>query len=598
MKRLILIALSLVICLSAFACAENNEISSTESSASKTESIDTSADTSDVSGDLSTENGENTMLMTIADTDMGAKPFEDHSCFYAYGSDGKFYRVFWTDFTGLTEKTRVNVKYSKIEDTPNYDPTVVGGYNPKYEMTATSVEILSDKIEKLEYKGYVFDGLVEKVSSPLINEDALSIYAIRTQEELDKFLESWKTSVGDGNTDGSFLDYVDQLSENFFEGNAIIAVPVEYASMPVYYSFTAVERRGDEIILSISYDISKAMDTAVLYSTLVVVVKKSDIEGCDSYSVVPINIGEKRHYSDMSWARKSVGQEQVNISESDAEYLVALLNNGDWTNGTAVCRDYDWYFPSDVFYDSRCGIFIDLLHEEALILDANERDAVNKILFGESEKKDDNDEENFEGEIMAYTDSGPADRYADITDKEAEWIRSLLDDWIDGTPDCETDWVFTVGNKTLFYHSSCGTFIDRKSQRSRPLSDSEQARLDGILSFDDCIAEIESDKIIEIKVSSMPEGYNYDFRITDNSKKISDIINYLTNLDLKSDFPENPDEYDGMTWVIALIYEDNSTFDIYHFGNMFIRADGGEWYRMTYEEAERFDDIVWNQEEA
>lgn len=603
MKRLILIVLSLVFCLSAFACAENDDISNIESSASENESIDTSNDISDNTSDASdVSDTDNTMLMTIAETIMGAKPFEDHKCFYAHGSDGVLYRVFWTDFIGLAEKMPVKVEYSKIEETPNYDPTVVGGYNPKYEMTAASVEILPDETEKLEYQGYVFDGVVgegiDGVNKELSDKDALSIYAIRTQDDLDEFLEIWKPSAIYVDADGEFSDYVDRLDDGFFEENAMIAVPVVHSCTPAYYSFVGVERRRDEIILSISYDVSKAMDTAIQQNTLVAVVKKSDIEGCDSYSVVPIDAGDEISYSDMSWARKSIGQDQIAISKDDAEYLLDLINNGDWTNGTEVCIQYDWYFPSDVFYDSLCGIFVDMVHKKVLILDENERDAVNKILSGENEKNDDNHEESLEGVIMAYTDSGPADRYADITDKESEWIRSLLEGaWEDGIPDCDTDWVFTVGNKTLFYHSYCGKFVDRQNQRALSLSDSEQARLNGILSFDESLAELRFDEIIEINVSSLPKGYDYSFRSSDQNGTAKDIIDYLASLDLKSEFPENPDEYGGMTWVITLIYEDNSTLNIYHSGNMFIRIDSGEWYRMAHEDAVRLDDMLRNQEQ-
>lgn len=61
---------------------------------------------------------------------------------------------------------------------------------------------------------------------------------------------------------------------------------------------------------------------------------------------------------------------------------------------------------------------------------------------------------------------------------------------------------------------------------------------------------------------------------------------------LESEFEENPNEYTGMTWVIALEYENGETLNIYHFGNMFIRSQNGSWYRMSYEEASRFDTLL------
>ena len=94
--------------------------------------------------------------------------------------------------------------------------------------------------------------------------------------------------------------------------------------------------------------------------------------------------------------------------------------------------------------------------------------------------------------------------------------------------------------------------------------------------------------VINIDVSSLPEGYNYSFSGADAKA----IIDYLSTLNLESNFEENPNEYDGMTWVISLKYENGDVLTIYHFGNMFIRVKGGSWYKMTYDEASRFDTLL------
>lgn len=91
-----------------------------------------------------------------------------------------------------------------------------------------------------------------------------------------------------------------------------------------------------------------------------------------------------------------------------------------------------------------------------------------------------------------------------------------------------------------------------------------------------------------ITVSSLPEGVDYSFIGKDAEK----IIDYLSNLNLIEQFEENPNDYDGMTWEISLEYEDGDVLQIYHFGNMFIRVNGGSWYKMTYEEASRFDELL------
>ena len=95
------------------------------------------------------------------------------------------------------------------------------------------------------------------------------------------------------------------------------------------------------------------------------------------------------------------------------------------------------------------------------------------------------------------------------------------------------------------------------------------------------------DGIKNVSVSSLPEGYNYSF-----SKDDADaIIDYLSDLNLIFDFEENPNEYAGMTWVISLEYENGDIVMVYHFGNMFIRADSGPWYKMNYEEASRLGEL-------
>ena len=91
-----------------------------------------------------------------------------------------------------------------------------------------------------------------------------------------------------------------------------------------------------------------------------------------------------------------------------------------------------------------------------------------------------------------------------------------------------------------------------------------------------------------VHVTSLPEGYDYSFS-GDDAKSVED---YFRKLNLIVNFEENPNEYVGVTWVISLEYENSDTQTIYHFGNMFIRADKSPWYKMTYEEASAFDTLL------
>ena len=94
--------------------------------------------------------------------------------------------------------------------------------------------------------------------------------------------------------------------------------------------------------------------------------------------------------------------------------------------------------------------------------------------------------------------------------------------------------------------------------------------------------------VVKIDVYPLPEGYNYSF----SGKEAKAIIDYLSALNLESEFKENPNEYGGMTWIIVLEYENGDTLKISHFGNMFIRSQNDSWYRMSYEEASRFDALL------
>ena len=77
-----------------------------------------------------------------------------------------------------------------------------------------------------------------------------------------------------------------------------------------------------------------------------------------------------------------------------------------------------------------------------------------------------------------------------------------------------------------------------------------------------------------------------------DGESIKTFKEYFTTLDLESDFTEKPEEYNGQTWVVTFTYADQREETIYHFGNMFVRNQNGEWYKMKYEQAARLDEIM------
>ena len=83
------------------------------------------------------------IVMTIAETLPSCVAFEYKDekpyCFYAYDTEGKLYRVFWNDFTGLSEKDVIVVDHNDDIKTLTYDE-YPSGWTPQYEVTAISIK--------------------------------------------------------------------------------------------------------------------------------------------------------------------------------------------------------------------------------------------------------------------------------------------------------------------------------------------------------------------------------------------------------------------------------------------------------------------------
>ncbi len=102
----------------------------------------------DSSGKEGEENPSSKRLpitMTIAETLPSCVAFEYKDekpyCFYAYDTEGKLYRVFWNDFTGLNEKDVIIVDHNDEVKTLTYDEYPDGGWTPQYEVTAIGIKM-------------------------------------------------------------------------------------------------------------------------------------------------------------------------------------------------------------------------------------------------------------------------------------------------------------------------------------------------------------------------------------------------------------------------------------------------------------------------
>ncbi len=82
------------------------------------------------------------------------------------------------------------------------------------------------------------------------------------------------------------------------------------------------------------------------------------------------------------------------------------------------------------------------------------------------------------------------------------------------------------------------------------------------------------------------------FRVYKTAEKVKALTDYISSLELISDFEENPNEYDGSSYIITLTDRDGAERRLVHFGNMFLREGDGGWKKMQYEQAQKLDEIL------
>ena len=96
-------------------------------------------------------------------------------------------------------------------------------------------------------------------------------------------------------------------------------------------------------------------------------------------------------------------------------------------------------------------------------------------------------------------------------------------------------------------------------------------------------------KVTGVKVSSLPEGYDYSF----TGDKAQAIYDYLSDISLSSELSvEDPGQLNGMLWVIRLDYENGDTVTLYDSGK-FIHGSDRKWYEMPYEESQGLSELIW-----
>lgn len=97
--------------------------------------------------------------------------------------------------------------------------------------------------------------------------------------------------------------------------------------------------------------------------------------------------------------------------------------------------------------------------------------------------------------------------------------------------------------------------------------------------------------VVKITVTTLPEDDSLARTYT-SPGKIAAVMDYLDGLALADHFPEDPDQYAGMSILLSVWRADGSRQEYVHFGNLFLRQDGGDWKKMKYEDAARLETVL------
>lgn len=103
---------------------------------------------------------------------------------------------------------------------------------------------------------------------------------------------------------------------------------------------------------------------------------------------------------------------------------------------------------------------------------------------------------------------------------------------------------------------------------------------------------IDSDGVVKIMVQA---SHGSQSRTYTDPEKINQIIAYFDNLSLVEE--ADPEGVMGSGWQITYTYDDGSTFQIIHAGNVclhLLHPSGAKCYHMVYEEANAFARLIYD----
>lgn len=137
-----------------------------------------------------------------------------------------------------------------------------------------------------------------------------------------------------------------------------------------------------------------------------------------------------------------------------------------------------------------------------------------------------------------------------------------------------------VGNELIYIEADSDNFIGTKVKDGEKFYVKQSAAT---------LLGINKAKVTGVKVSSLPQGYDYSF----TGDKAQAVVDYLSGLSLSSELSvQDPGQLNGMLWVIRLDYENGDTITLYDSGK-FIHGEEHKWYEMPYEESQGLSELIW-----
>ena len=168
----------------------------------------------------------------------------------------------------------------------------------------------------------------------------------------------------------------------------------------------------------------------------------------------------------------------MELEPKGTEYILNLIDNGDWENGHPNCNCISEYWftrpRQRIYYHSECGMFYDVENGKFFKVTEEQRTNVNLHLeHAESTR--------YASEGYYYLSSGVPKR---LDLNEIDYILDLLNDnvWEHEPFDCDYDYYLLQPNQKIYYHSECGTFTDTERGRSFKVTEEQRLEINRLLS--------------------------------------------------------------------------------------------------------------------